>query len=241
MPNYDSISIEEYIKALKSLPTKYSEILVFQFQCPRHEVTAGQLARLMGYQNFPKANLSYGRAAHLVCDELNVKKPPNGQWWPACSESHHAGSGWLMRPNLIEAIMQLGWSREPQYQTIFISPEEQATSEKFVEGKTQLIAVNIFERNQRARIACLRHYGFVCSACDFDFEKSYGELGREFIHVHHIKPLAEIGEEYTVDPIKDLQPVCPNCHAMLHRKTPALTVSELKELIANLRASGYLR
>lgn len=104
-----------------------------------------------------------------------------------------------------------------------------------------MVAVNVFERSAKARSACLRHYGYVCAACGFDFENFYGELGREFIHVHHIKPLAEIGEEYTVDPIKDLRPVCPNCHAMLHRETPALTVSQLKDLIERLRVSASPR
>jgi predicted HNH restriction endonuclease len=141
-----------------------------------------------------------------------------------------------MRPNLVTAVKQLGWSRE-QSQAFFVSPEELQSNEEFTEGKVQLVPVNIFERSTKARSSCLRLYGYVCSVCGFDFEKFYGELGREFIHVHHIKPLAEIGEEYTVDPIKDLRPVCPNCHAMLHRQTPALTVSQLKDLIECLRAS----
>ncbi|HEY5297113.1 MAG TPA: HNH endonuclease [Verrucomicrobiae bacterium] len=239
----EDFRVEDYIKALKNLPEWCREILVIQFQQPRHEFSAGELARVKGYRNFSKANLSYGRTAHLVCDALEASKPPSGQWQSTISEGYHNGDVWIwvMRPNLVEAIRQLGWAREPQYQTFFLNPEEQATTEEFVEGNAQLIAVNIFERNQKARTACLRHHGFVCSACNFDFEKNYGELGREFIHVHHIKPLAEIGEEYTVDPINDLLPVCPNCHAMLHRKTPALTVFELKELIANLRASAALR
>ncbi len=231
MPNYDSISVEEYVSALKVLPDKYREILIIQFQCPRHEISAGQLARLAGYRKFSKANLSYGRAAHLICDSLKIAKP-EGFWFPAIAEAYHKGVWfWTMRPNLVEAIKQLGWAREQRYETFFLNPEERTPTEEFTEGKSQLVAVNVFERNQKARTACLQHYGFICVACGFDFEKFYGALGREFIHVHHIKPLAEIGEEYIVDPVRDLQPVCPNCHAMLHRKTPALTVSQLKDLI----------
>jgi putative restriction endonuclease len=232
---WDKISVADYVKALKSLPEKYREILVLQFQCPRHEVSAGQLARLMGYSTFPKANLSYGRAAHLVCDTLNVAKPSFGQWFAALSEAHHNGKSWIwiMRPNLVAAIKRLGWSSE--YQTLVINPEEVAAANDLVEGKVQLVAVNVFERNAKARAACLQHYGFICSVCDFNFEKFYGEIGREFVHVHHLKPLSEIGEEYKIDPIKDLLPVCPNCHAMLHRKTPTLTIAELKNLINSLR------
>ena len=66
-----------------------------------------------------------------------------------------------------------------------------------------------------------------------DFEEKYGIVGKDFIHVHHIVPLNTIGEEYLVDYEKDLMPVCPNCHAMLHRKVNGkeLTVEELKELL----------
>jgi len=240
MPTYDSISVEEYVKALKSLPEKYRELLVAQFQSPRHQVSAGELARLVGYKKYSKANLSYGRAGHLVCDALGMPKPPTGFWFEALSEAIHTGSWiWIMRPNLAEAIKRLGWSGE--YQLFVTNPEEVVSADGFVEGRVQLVAVNVFERNAKARAACLSHYGFVCSVCDFDFEKFYGELGREFIHVHHIKPLSEIGEEYKVDPIEDLRPVCPNCHAMLHRKTPALTIGKLKQLIQNLCASAPLR
>ena len=57
-------------------------------------------------------------------------------------------------------------------------------------------------------------------------------MGKDFIHVHHIIPLNEIKEEYTVDPIKDLVPVCPNCHAMLHRKINEeyININELKAI-----------
>jgi 5-methylcytosine-specific restriction protein A len=66
-----------------------------------------------------------------------------------------------------------------------------------------------------------------------NFEEKYGEIGRNFIHVHHIVPISTIGQEYQIDPEKDLVPVCPNCHAMLHKgqNGNVLTVQELKELI----------
>ena len=67
-----------------------------------------------------------------------------------------------------------------------------------------------------------------------DFENMYGELGKGFIHVHHIVPISMIGKEYKIDPIKDLVPVCPNCHAMLHRCKDGnvYTIDGLKEMIA---------
>jgi 5-methylcytosine-specific restriction protein A len=102
--------------------------------------------------------------------------------------------------------------------------------DKLSEGSKNRL-LNIFERNPVARKYCVEHYGYVCKICGFDFEKIYGDIGKEFIHVHHIIPLSEINKEYVIDPIKDLVPVCPNCHAMIHRKIPALTIEELKKII----------
>lgn len=99
---------------------------------------------------------------------------------------------------------------------------------KYLEGATKKITVNAYERNPNARQICLEEYGFMCSVCNFNFELEFGEIGKGFIHVHHLKPLADIGNEYELDPIKDLRPVCPNCHAMLHRKRPAYSIEELR-------------
>ena len=57
--------------------------------------------------------------------------------------------------------------------------------------------------------------------------KVYGEIAKGFIHVHHLIPLSEIKENYQVNPKTDLIPVCPNCHAMLHRQDPPLTPEAL--------------
>jgi 5-methylcytosine-specific restriction enzyme A len=109
-------------------------------------------------------------------------------------------------------------------------PEELA-DEPFYEGAATTVKVNRFERDHEARKKCIRHYGTRCAACGFDFEAAYGALGEGFIHVHHIVPLADIRARYMVDPVKDLRPVCPNCHAMLHRRRPALSLVELKSLL----------
>ncbi len=114
----------------------------------------------------------------------------------------------------------------------FIFNDENQSTKHLLEGAKKLISVNAYERNKQARSECLNHYGFNCSVCDFDFEETYGEIGKEFIHVHHIVDLATINKEYKVDPISDLVPVCPNCHAMLHKRKPiAFTVEELKSIL----------
>lgn len=96
-------------------------------------------------------------------------------------------------------------------------PDEVSQPERYPEGATWTVTVNAYERNRKARAACVRHHGTRCAVCDMDFAERYGPIGAGFIHVHHLKQMSEVREEYEVDPVKDLRPVCPNCHAMLHR------------------------
>jgi len=109
--------------------------------------------------------------------------------------------------------------------------EEVKTPEKYIEGASKIISVNAYERNAKARDACIAMHGCHCNACGFDFEKVYGSIGKNYIHVHHIVPLHEIKREYSLNPETDLVPLCPNCHAIVHRTTPALTMTELKECL----------
>lgn len=86
------------------------------------------------------------------------------------------------------------------------------------EGAVEHITVNRYERSSIARHKCVEFHGAICSICGMDFGSVYGEIGEGFIHVHHIVPLCDVTQQYVVDYRKDLIPVCPNCHAMLHRK-----------------------
>lgn len=115
---------------------------------------------------------------------------------------------------------------------IFESPEEIPASTTHIEGKVRQVLVNIYERNREARANCIAHYGTACSVCSFDFGKIYGGIGEGFIHVHHLKEVSSIGEEYQIDPIKDLRPICPNCHAMLHTSRPAVTIEALRKRLS---------
>lgn len=103
--------------------------------------------------------------------------------------------------------------------------------QEFAEGAVSRVFVNAYERNAEARRKCLEHYGFTCQACETNFGEKYGTLGEGYIHVHHLKPIHLCGGEYMVDPLKDLIPVCANCHAMIHRRSDPLTISELRTIL----------
>lgn len=117
----------------------------------------------------------------------------------------------------------------------FSGAEELLDGQRYPEGASRRITVNAFERSAEARTMCIAKYGATCVVCDFDFAVAYGRLGEGYIHVHHLRDLASIGEEYEVDPNKDLRPVCPNCHAMLHRGATMLTIDELKKILRRRR------
>lgn len=107
-------------------------------------------------------------------------------------------------------------------------PEEVEHPELVTEGAKKTVVVNRYERNLSARLRCIEKWGVSCSVCGFNFEKVFGELGAGYIHVHHLVSLSEVGKEYQLDPVADLRPVCPNCHAMLHRTGETLSIEVLK-------------
>ena len=102
---------------------------------------------------------------------------------------------------------------------------------EYSEGGVHEVVLNRFERSRAARDACISAKGCRCIVCGIDFEQSYGEIGKGFIHVHHLVPVSSIGKAYRLNPQTDLVPVCPNCHNMLHRKVPPYTISELQNML----------
>ena len=113
----------------------------------------------------------------------------------------------------------------------FSLPDELSADEQIREGARTTISVNRYERNSAARKICLAKWGTRCSVCEIDMGHRYGELGKGFVHVHHLRPIALRNGEYQLNPIEDLRPVCPNCHAIIHRRSPPLEISEVKSLI----------
>jgi hypothetical protein len=109
--------------------------------------------------------------------------------------------------------------------------EELLPDVEYAEGAAGHVLVNAYERNRQAREACLRHHGRSCAACGFNFEANYGEAAAGYIQVHHLIPIAQIGAKYRLRPIRDMRPVCPNCHAAIHRREPPFLIEEIKLML----------
>lgn len=117
----------------------------------------------------------------------------------------------------------------------WVQQEEVVGDSFLVEGARLTVQVNAFERNAKARAQCLAHYGLKCTVCDFSFEVVYGSVAARYVHVHHLTPLASIAKEYVVDPLADLRPVCANCHAVIHLRTPPYEIDEIRAMLHNVK------
>ena len=139
-------------------------------------------------------------------------------------------------PNLI--------SSDPKYQSV---PELRVKlAEKIIpddehihlEGSVTTIKVNRYERDRNARSQCIKHYGCICQACGIKLSTIYGLVAENFIHVHHIKKISSTEGEYHLDSIRDLRPLCPNCHAIAHLRKNPYTMEEIQEMIMKNKTDG---
>jgi len=110
----------------------------------------------------------------------------------------------------------------------------------YKEGKKKSVIINTYERNPAARQACIEHYGAVCFICNFDAGLKYGVECEGLIVVHHLKMISEIYNEYVIDPINDLRPVCPNCHMIIHSNKDGLySIKKIKEMLTSNSTKGF--
>lgn len=193
---------------------------------------SGRLAQL--------ADIAWDTVLHYE-DRLTVEKLkaeiPGVRW------NRIQGSGISVPEPAAEGLRQLWLTHTDQ--KLFRSPDEPIALTLYPEGALSQVQVNRYERDPRARKACLEAKGYNCVVCGFSFEQHYGPLGKNYIHVHHVIELSKAPHGYQVNPVEDLVPICPNCHAMIHRGTgQALTVAELKQqllqLPAHVTADGHV-
>jgi predicted HNH restriction endonuclease len=242
---YEIPSVQDYQDAIaKFFSPKQIEILRTLYYFPNASATAKDLAKALNYESYHAANRQIGKIGKLISQCTGIVPPTypgkNGEQ-PAyflLVGEYYKDTGWNMWEELQEALENLILVSDNTNDTIERLPTETLPfedQELYKEGKVVQVFVNRYERNQNARIKCLAHFGNKCQVCDFDFGSVYGDIAAGFIHVHHKAQLAEIGEEYEVDPINDLIPVCANCHSVIHLTKPALTIEELKKLVKKLK------
>lgn len=216
------------------------DLSIFQalYSFYNHKAYASQIGLILGYKGktpHSSINLEIGRYAKRIAVhydiDFTIRSNQKYKYWDLFFYGYEEGRFfvWQLKPELAEALEETGLTG------IEFKPEEIPDIElaNLYEGAKKIVTVNAYERNSRARKICITYWGNVCSVCGFDFEKVYGLLGKGFIHVHHLVPVAKIGKTYQIDPISDLRPICPNCHSMIHNHTPILTIDQLKDLIKN--------
>lgn len=165
-------------------------------------------------------------------NEIKIDRTELGAFDPKIWDSQ--GSGKTIPEEAASNLERLWLERTGGVEIPYADEISEPSSVK--EGASKKISVNSYERNPEARERCIRKWGLNCAVCNFHFELFYGQLGKGYIHVHHLKPLAEIREEYEINPEKDLRPVCPNCHSMLHRNKQVLSIEELQKLVRTYRS-----
>jgi len=178
---------------------------------------------------FPQINDNYPTVASKISTQMGVRVHDFSRWYETgiiLSElTSRLGLSLCDRKVFIELL------DNQNIESNQVAEELHDEHTTLIEGAKKQILINAFERNAKARATCIQHWKSVCVVCGKDMGDTYGEIGKGYIHIHHIKPLSEIGSEYELDPINDLRPVCPNCHAMIHSKRPAYTIDEIRRVV----------
>jgi len=116
-----------------------------------------------------------------------------------------------------------------------LEPQDEDDESRFPEGTASYAKHRILERDHAiAKLAKQRRISeagtLACDVCGFDFERTYGSLGRGYIEAHHTVPVATLaGKRKTL--FGELALVCSNCHRMLHTGDKLLSISELRSLL----------
>lgn len=235
--------VKQYQDAIsKGLSPKQIELLQVLYYCPNSSATVKELAKALNYSAWQPVNARMGAVGKILSNYVKLDTEIMEGYYRFIGE-HYKEIGWYMWHELRAALENLnlvtkggdamrGIERLPTE----IPPYDEERF--FVEGKVLKIYVNKYERSIEARLKCIAHFGSKCYACEFDFGKVYGDFYDGYIHVHHKRPISEIGKEYNVDPINDLVPLCPNCHSVVHLAKPILAVEELKNLIFKSKKSS---
>ena len=205
-----------------------------------HTLSVEEITHLLHYEHTVAANGIVGQIGAQVYQRTGQPHPDGyapGIFQPQSfittrGKSRDSSYAFQLRPHIVEALRELNIGEVPGPVAL---PEELDPDSKefFREGTVLSVWVTAYERSPQARLNCLGHYGYECACCGLNMKNHYA-LAEEFVHVHHLRPLATIGKSYKLDPILDLRPVCPNCHAVIHLSEPALTIVQVR-MRSNIR------
>jgi 5-methylcytosine-specific restriction protein A len=68
----------------------------------------------------------------------------------------------------------------------------------------------------------------ICETCDLRDTELPQPIAEACFEIHHRTPLAALKKE-TETTLSDLAMLCANCHRMIHRSSPMITVEELQK------------
>ena len=178
--------------------------------------------------NFPMLALAY--PALLQAHEAAIRIAAGSPRHTSTTKDHSPGLILFISHELNEPMPQPSYYEASDQSDAYI-PEEVPDDEEFEEGAVVQVLVNRYERDSAAREKCIKHFGTKCSACHMSLADRYGPTVSGLIHVHHLTPLSSIGKKSAVNPMNDLRPVCPNCHAVIHSAKPPLTIEQVKKMV----------
>lgn len=170
----------------------------------------------------------YSAVSHLLIDEhLTGRNTPRERWTFIIKDNLfcvHANTNFS-----IDISPYLNRLNEKKY----LSTTEILEAE---EGKLKYVLHKSFERNATLVNNLKTHRKQIdpmlrCEICGFSFIEKYGDIGDGFIEAHHKIPLSTL-EDSTITRENDLILVCSNCHRMLHKTNPTLTIQELISKLA---------
>jgi len=242
-----NISVAEYKYALKKikLNTQEKAALSFILHSPNSTALAEDVAKTINPQKpaVIVANRVIGGIGKKLVQHMHVQLPTYGEkntpayflmigpYLESEGKIHPENRGWEMQSSLKKALQSREIAAYLELEKPQVSHSTEDEVRQYHDGNSVSVLVNRYERDPRARADFLSNHPMTCDACGFSFEDVYGKIGIGTIEVHHKVPLHTVPGGYDVNPKKDFDGLCSNCHTIIHKRVPALTIQELKELL----------
>ncbi len=232
------LTIEQFHAALATVLPELSiqqlEILQVLVHAPNHTINAGAIAKQMGIHHLT-VNALFANVGERVLKAI-VRASPHpvttdfAKPWQVLARQGSSGLvkgfPWELRPEVVEFLQ-----KPSLLENNFLTSDEPCDMPPLSEGSTSHALNIVRDRNALARAECLSAHGKACVACGLDMGQIYGPEFSNCVHVHHLNPLSQTDGPHTVDPIKDLVPVCPNCHSVIHAHGQLRTPQQVSDLL----------